>query len=321
FDLVGFGDAGDRGTAKQPLDFLGVGERSAQADGNVVGEVIAAERYDAGVHDGAFGQHREFGRTGADIGHASTKLALFRTQHGVGAGQAFKDGVVHVNASAVDGGNDVLGGAGGGGHQVDLDLELGSHHAAGLAHAGLVIENEILGKQVQNLAIVGERNGAGALDRLADFIAGDLARARAQADSTLAVQSAHVRAGDAYHGVFNGSAAGVFRLLHCLLHGSDGLLQVHNQSLARAAGFRDAVPAVSQAAVRYLHHQHGSLGASKIDCAQQVVVQFAHGPDCVLRIEFSMSVFPYLSLSVKPLRGSRFCLPDVTGLANSQGVF
>ena len=46
---------------------------------------------------------------------------------------------------------------------------------------------------MQNLAIGGQRNGAGPVDGLLDFVASNFARTRAQADAAVAVDAAHVR--------------------------------------------------------------------------------------------------------------------------------
>ncbi len=101
-------NAGHHGIAKHLLDVLGVENRSAEADGNVIGEVIAADRDDAGVDDHSFEVHDEVGRSGADINQADAEFALVGLKHGIGAGKRFEDGIVHVNAGAIYSGDDVL---------------------------------------------------------------------------------------------------------------------------------------------------------------------------------------------------------------------
>ena len=114
--------SGMRVTMAQPnkrLDLFGIGERGAQADGNVVGEVIAANGHHAGMRHRAVVEHGNVGGTGADVGHADAEFALVGAEDGIGAGERFEDGVVHVDAGAVQRRHHVLGCGGGGGDDVD----------------------------------------------------------------------------------------------------------------------------------------------------------------------------------------------------------
>ena len=125
----------------------------------------------AGIGDRAFLEDDEVGGTGADVGEANAQFALIGAQHGVGAGQRLEDGVVDMNAGAVHSGDDVLRRAGGGGNHVDAHFEARGHHAQRIVHAGLLVEDEFLRQQVEDLAIGGQRDGAGFVDRLPDFVA------------------------------------------------------------------------------------------------------------------------------------------------------
>src|SRR5256714_6271154 len=70
--------------AKALLDLLGVGERCAQPRGDVVGEVVAADRQHRRVLHGAVVEHDDVGRAAADVDERHAELALFRRDHGLG---------------------------------------------------------------------------------------------------------------------------------------------------------------------------------------------------------------------------------------------
>ena len=85
-----------------------------------------------------------------------------------------------------------------------------------------------------------------------------------------------MRAGNTDDCIFNGSAAGIFRLLHGSLDRDDGFLKIDNQALARASRLRQAMPAVAQAVFGGFRHQNGGLGAAEINCGEQIGIQFSH---------------------------------------------
>ena len=70
-------------------------------------------------------------------------------------------------------------------------------------HSGLAIQNEFLRQQVQRFAVLGKRNATGLFDRLANIFAADLAGARAERDSTMAVDAANMRSGHSDHRVLH----------------------------------------------------------------------------------------------------------------------
>ena len=104
--------SGIRVTMAQPnifLMFSASGSGVLEADSDIVGEVIAANRNCAGMDHHAFVVDDQVGRARADIHQADAQFALVGLQHRVSAGQRFEDGVIDVNAGAVDGGDHVLG--------------------------------------------------------------------------------------------------------------------------------------------------------------------------------------------------------------------
>ena len=110
-----------------------------------------------------------------------------------------------------------------------------SHHPQRVANAPLIIENEFLGQQVQHFAIGGKRNRSRLVDRHTNLISRDLSRARAEAHSTLAVDSANVRPRNSHRRMFNGSTRNVLRLLNRLLNRCHSLVELDDHAFARAA--------------------------------------------------------------------------------------
>ena len=112
-------------------------------------------------------------------------------------------------------------------------------------HAGLIVEDEFLGQQMKNFAIVGQRNRTGAVDRLLDLIASDFSRSRAHGDAAVAVNAANMHSSDADDGLFDRSAGDVFGGFNRLLNRGHGLVEFDDHAFARASGFGDAMTPVA----------------------------------------------------------------------------
>src|SRR5215470_9239931 len=68
------------------LEVLGLGRGRAQADGDVVGDVIASDRQDRRVPDGAVTEEPDVGRPAADVEEDHAELALVGIEDGFGRG-------------------------------------------------------------------------------------------------------------------------------------------------------------------------------------------------------------------------------------------
>src|SRR5262245_1569657 len=109
------------------------------------------------------------------------------------------------------------------------------HHAERVVDSSLVVENEFLGKKMEDLAVGGERDRAGALDCLFDLVASDLARARAETDAAMRVHAPEVGSADTDDGVLDGRARNIFGALDRFLNGGDGFVEFDDHALARTA--------------------------------------------------------------------------------------
>ena len=170
FDFADLIDRGHDGVAVIALEPLGFRGGDVEADGEVVGEVIATDGDDRGVGDGAFEEDDQLGSGGADVEEADAELALIGSERGFGSGEGFEDGLGDFEAGLVDAGDDALLCAGGAGGDVQIDFEAIADHAHGIVNAGLLVEDELLGEEVEDFAIGGEGDGAGAIDGGADIV-------------------------------------------------------------------------------------------------------------------------------------------------------
>ena len=126
--LVGAGELRERAGVLD-LDLFGMLRRRAQRHGDVVGDLIAGDRDDRGVADGALGEHRDVRRAAADVDHADAEVLLVVGQHRVGGGQLLEDQVLDLETAALHALLDVLGRVHRAGHQVHLAFQAHAGHA------------------------------------------------------------------------------------------------------------------------------------------------------------------------------------------------
>ena len=60
---------------------------------------------------------------------------------------------------------------------MEIDFEAAADHADGVVDAGLVVEDELAGEEMENFAVSGEGDGAGAFDGAGDVVLADFAHA------------------------------------------------------------------------------------------------------------------------------------------------
>ncbi len=117
--------------------------------------MVAADRDDGRVRDCTLLKDDQIARASAEIDEADAKFALVGSQHGIRASQRLKNGVVHVDASPIHRGHQILRSARRSRHNVHAHFEPRSHHASRILHPRLIVKNEFLRQQVQNFAIAG----------------------------------------------------------------------------------------------------------------------------------------------------------------------
>src|SRR5271154_3015718 len=206
----------------QALDFFRFAAGSAQADGEIVGEMIAAHWNCGGVADHSAGEGDHFRGAAADVEQAGTEFALVLREASFGGSERLEDRVVHAHAGAIYGGDDILGGRAGSGDDVDVCLQALADHADGVADVVLRVERKFLGEDVQDFAVFRQLHAAGGFDGAADVVALHVARARADRDAAAAIDAAHVRAGYADQRGFYRDSGERFGFFDGAADGADG---------------------------------------------------------------------------------------------------
>src|SRR5580704_2587508 len=186
-DFIALGNQRRHRVAKVLLKRLRIRQPRTHADREIAGKVVAADRNHGRVRDRTLLKNDQIARTSPQIDEADAQFTLVGPQHRVRASQRLKNGVVHVHARPVHRSHQVLRGARRSGHNVYPHFEARRHHARGILHPGLIVENELLWQQMQNLAIPRQRHGASFVHRLANFLAPNLPRPGAESNSAVAV--------------------------------------------------------------------------------------------------------------------------------------
>ena len=195
------------------LDALGFGNRRAQADSQVIAEVIAADGHSGGMADNPAGIDDQLGRTAANIEQTAAQLAFVLREHGFGGGQRLERGVAHDNAGTVNGCHHVLRCRDGGGDDVDVHLQALPNHADGIADVVLVIDQKLLRQHVQDFAILRKGDGSSGVHGAPHVFLFDIPRPVAERNSATAVHAAQMAAGDSDHRGFHRHVGDTFGLL------------------------------------------------------------------------------------------------------------
>ena len=204
-------------------------------DGDVVGEVVAADGDDAGVPEAAALEDSEVGRAAADIDERDAQLLLVLGEDRLARGQLLEHRVEHRHARPIHAGDDVLRGRGAAGHDVDVHFEPRAGHADRRADAVLLVDDEVLRQDVQDLAAARQRDRLGRVDRAPDVLARDLPVLAGHRHDAAAVEGLDVRARQSEVDGIDLDAGGEFRFVDRLLDRFDGRLEVDDHAAADPA--------------------------------------------------------------------------------------
>src|SRR5512137_686264 len=216
------------------LDPLGFGDGRPQAHGDVVGEVVAADGDGRGVPEAAALVDGHLGRAGADVDLADAELALVLGQDGLGRGDLVEDDLLDAEVGPLDAALEVLQRGQGGGDDVDVHLELDAAHADGVLDPVLVVDDELLGDDVDDVPVGRDGDGLGLVDDAADVLAGDLAVLARDGHDAAAVEALDVGPGDAEEGRADLDPGHELGLLPGLPDGRGRLVEVDDDALAQA---------------------------------------------------------------------------------------
>src|SRR5437867_3927964 len=182
------------------LHVLGGGRWRAEADRDVVRDVVAAERQDGRVPDRAVAEERDVGRSTADVHDDDAEFLLVLVQDSVTGGQRLEDDVVHLAVLAGDGDDaaavdttDVAAGDA----RVDA-CDLDACHLLGLAdggldrlHSGVDVDDDSAPEAARGRGADADDVEAAVRGRLGDHRA-DLRRAHVEPDDRiLSLRASH----------------------------------------------------------------------------------------------------------------------------------
>ena len=195
------------------------------------------------------------------------EVALVRGQHRLGRRQRLEDHLDHLDAGAVDAGQQRLRARGLAGHQVDLHLEAAAEHAERVGDAALLVDDELLRHGVQDLAVGRQGRRLRRVEHALDVRARDLAVLARHRDHAARVDAADVGAGDAHVGARDLDAGHHLGLLARGLERLDRRLDVDDVAAARAAVGRTALVRRPRGAPRAsrLADQHPDLRGADVD--------------------------------------------------------
>src|SRR5947207_1052830 len=137
----------------------------------------------------------------------------------------------------IRGGNEIRRRGNRGSDHVNVGDEALADHPDGVANAVLGVDNEFVRKDMQNFAVLGERNVAGGIDRAAHVFPFDVARARAKGNAAAAVCAAHVVAGHADKGFFHRHIGHAFGFFHGAADRTYRRVEIDDEAFAQTFGF------------------------------------------------------------------------------------
>src|SRR5277367_763159 len=237
FDGGVFFKQGAKGAGVLAFDFFSFVDGGAQADRQIVSEMIAADRDGGGVARDSAGEGDKFSGAAADVEEASAEFAFILSETGFGGSERLENRVVDADARAIHGGDNILGGGAGGGDDVHVGFEALADHADGVADIILGVEKKFLGKDVEHFAIFGKLHPASGFDGATHVVTLNIAGPRADGDAATAVDAAHVDAGDSDQGGFDGHADDGFGFFDRAANGTDREVQIHDLAFAPAFRF------------------------------------------------------------------------------------
>jgi hypothetical protein len=177
------------------LDALGLGHRSAKTRGYVVREVDSANGNRAGVHHRAVDIDDDVRGATSDVDEDAADLSLVATQHRMRASQRLQHDLFHEESATLRALRDVRYARRRGGHHVHACFEADASHADRFLDPVLLVDDVLLWKHVNHLAVAGQRHGLGLLEDPGDILDRDLP-VRDGRDTVL-VHAPHVAPGDA----------------------------------------------------------------------------------------------------------------------------
>src|SRR5258708_31214936 len=181
------------------LNALRLRTRCAQADGEIVGEVIAANGHRAGVAHDTTPVDDKLGGATADVQQAAAEVALVLREARFGGGERLEPGIANQHSGTIFRGDEILRRCNRGSDEMNVRFQALADHADMVANSLLGVDEKFVGQDVQDFAVGRQGDAASRVNGSAHVFALDVARAMADADSATAAYAAYVNCPHAHH--------------------------------------------------------------------------------------------------------------------------
>src|SRR5690606_24680696 len=256
------------------LQLLGLIAHHTEPAPDVVRDLAPGDADHGGVADGVVLEHRDVRRASANVDERHAHLLLVLMQHGEGRGQRLEYDVCDVISRLLQAPVDVLRRRNESGDDVDVCLQAHAAHAHRIGHAILSIHDELLGDDVQDLAIRRHGHVRGILQDALHVALRDLSVAVGDGDDPPALEALHVIAGDTDDYAADGHARCPLGLVDGMLRGRYRLVDVHHDAAVQPFGFghTDAQDVDAVQVVDGGHHGANLRGAD-VDADHNAVIE------------------------------------------------
>jgi len=184
------------------------------------------------VTNGAISEDSDIGSTSPDIYQADSQLFFIIAQHRIAGTELLQDQIIHFQSTAAHTLDDVLGRADCAGNHMHPGLQAHTGHTHRLLDPLLLIDDELLGQDMQNLLIGWYGYSAGGIDHPLHITVGHLVIL--DCHNAVGVETANVAASDTGMHRMNLATGHQLCLLHCPLNRLNGGLNIHHHTLLQA---------------------------------------------------------------------------------------
>ena len=178
------------------FDLLGLAGGRFQAERNVVGQNVAADRNRRGIDRAAAGVDGDIGRAAADVEQHHAHLFFFGQERCRRTGQRLEDEPGGLEPRAVHAFQDVGDERGAAGDDVRVDLEPASGHANRILDPVLSVDGKEARQRMDDLPVARDADNLAGLDHAVDVVAADLAVLVLHGHDCAVIGAADVLAGD-----------------------------------------------------------------------------------------------------------------------------
>ncbi len=229
--------------------------------------------------DGSVNKNGNVGRTATDVHQRHSDLLFLRRYHRLRGSQLLENDVGDIESRTVAGFDDVLGAGNGAGHDVHPGFQSDAAHAQRLTDAVLVVDDELLGKDMDDLAVHGYGDGFRRIDHPAHVVRGNLAVL--DGDHALGVEPLDMSARDPRVHRLYFAAGHQLGLFDSLLDGRDSSFDVDHDPFAQAAGRAGPDTDDVHSVFGHVADDGADLRGADIETHDQIFSPVGHNPSSV----------------------------------------